>query len=94
MDNHNPLRDIVEKDSNCALCRARKVTEWMHEDGICWVGKCRSCDKWMIVYRYHGEPTMEELEHMKKLSRRLFPNKRWRGTRKTIKDHWHEHIID
>ena len=48
----------------------------------------------MIVLNHHGEPTPKELEHMKIISKKLFPDKRWRGIRRQLKDHFHEHFVD
>jgi len=47
----------------------------------------------MMVLKHHGEPTEEELEHLKAVSMEQFPDKVWRGYRRKIKDHWHEHLI-
>lgn len=78
---------------NCPLCRKEKLTEWLHEDEICWVAKCVTCGEWQIVLTHCGEPTYDELAHLKNISQKLFPNKKWRGYRRNIKDHWHEHFI-
>jgi hypothetical protein len=31
--------------------------------------------------------------NLMKVSENLFPRSKWRGFRRKIKDHWHEHII-
>ena len=45
------------------------------------------------MLNHHGEPTPEELEHLKMVSQRLFPDKKWRGFRRIIQNHWHEHFL-
>ena len=77
----------------CELCKAEKITEWLYEDEVCWIAKCKTCNGWMIVLRHHGEPTEGELQHLQKVSKRFFPDKKWRGFRRVIKDHWHEHFV-
>lgn len=77
----------------CELCERKKITKWYHEDNICWIANCKTCGNPMIVLKHHGEPTEEELSHLKQISQRLFPDKKWRGIRKKIKDHWHEHFV-
>lgn len=79
--------------NSCPLCRREKLTEWLWDDEICWVAKCITCGGWQIILNHHGEPTPEELEHLKTVSQKLFPNAKWRGVRRVIKDHWHEHLI-
>lgn len=77
----------------CPLCRADKITPWIYEDEVCWIAKCKTCGGDMIVLWHHGEPTLKELDHLKKVSQKIFPDKKWRGYRRMIKDHWHEHFI-
>jgi hypothetical protein len=55
----------MAKDPNCELCEAARMTEWYHEDEICWVAACEVCDVPMVVWREHGnEPPEEAVEHM------------------------------
>ena len=37
----------------CELCRAERVTEWFHEDELCWVAECESCSTPMVVWKVH-----------------------------------------
>ena len=85
------MRDM--RDSGCPLCEGERRTRRYHGDEICWVADCSTCHRPMIVYRFHGEPTPGEVEHMSGVSDRLFPGARWRGYRRNIFDHWHEHIM-
>lgn len=83
----------LEKLHMCPLCKADKLTKWYYEDDVCWVADCKTCGIPMIVLKHHGEPNKNELHHLKNISNNLFPRKRWRGFRRDIKDHWHEHLI-
>ena len=38
----------------CELCEAARITEWFHEDDICWVADCEVCDVPMVVWKQHG----------------------------------------
>jgi hypothetical protein len=79
----------------CPLCEAKKITEWKHEDNVCWIARCSSHrDKWIIVLKRHAPfPTPEEHEHMMQLAEKLFPaGTQWRGPN-SIKDHWHFHSV-
>jgi hypothetical protein len=52
-------------DRACELCEAARITEWFHEDDICWVADCEVCDVPMVVRKQHGtEPSDAEVEHM------------------------------
>src|SRR4051812_38959343 len=50
---------------NCDLCEAARITQWFHEDDVCWIAECEICAVPMVVWRGHGtEPPPEELAHM------------------------------
>ncbi|MSO37701.1 MAG: hypothetical protein EXQ69_05550 [Acidimicrobiia bacterium] len=50
---------------HCDLCEAARITEWFHEDDICWIAECEICAVPMVVWREHGtEPEKTILEHM------------------------------
>jgi len=52
-------------DAGCDLCEAARITEWFHEDDVCWIAECEICDVPMVVWRHHGvSPPPEHLEHM------------------------------
>ncbi len=80
-------------DDSCILCRKEKLTHWFYDDHICWIAECKTCGRPMIVLDHHGEPTAEELEHIKQVSKKVFPDKQFRGYRRRIFDHFHEHLV-
>jgi hypothetical protein len=79
---------------SCPLCERKKVTEWKHEDSVCWVARCATHqDKWVIVLKRHASlPTSDEHEHVMQLVEKLFPGKLFRGPA-SIKEHWHIHEV-
>ena len=41
------------------------MTDWYHEDEVCWVADCEVCDVPMVVWREHGaKPPDAAVEHM------------------------------
>ena len=41
------------------------MTEWFHEDDVCWIAECEICAVPMVVWRFHGtEPPEEHRTHM------------------------------
>jgi hypothetical protein len=53
------------KIDGCDLCEAARMTEWFHEDDVCWIAECEICAVPMVVWRFHGvEPPDEHREHM------------------------------
>ncbi len=49
----------------CDLCEAAKLTEWFHEDDVCWIAECDICATPMVVWRHHGvAPPADQLAHM------------------------------
>ena len=50
---------------DCDLCEAAKITEWFHEDDVCWIAECEICAVPMVVWRAHGDqPPAGDLTHM------------------------------
>jgi len=79
---------------DCELCRAEHLTEWKHEDNICWVARCKTHpNQWLIVLKRHtAYPTQEELSHLKKIALKLFPEIHFREGA-SIRDHYHLHSL-
>ena len=62
---HWLTRPTGERSPGCALCAARPLTPWFHQDERCWVADCLICRTPMVVWRRHGpDPSPEEREHM------------------------------
>ena len=49
-------------DPSCDLCEAARLSEWHHEDDVCWVADCEVCGVPMVVWRHHG-PTPPDARH-------------------------------
>src|SRR3954447_24779550 len=59
------MADDLIFDDNCDLCEAARITEWFHEDDVCWIAECEICATPMVVWRGHGKtPPPEQLAHM------------------------------
>jgi hypothetical protein len=49
----------------CDLCEAARITEWFHEDEVCWIAECEICAVPMVVWRVHDvAPPPQTLTHM------------------------------
>ena len=77
------------------------MTEWYHEDDVCWVADCEICDVPMVVWREHGaSPPEDALEHMlarlTEVADRRFGAEGWSVDRvmRQIPDHFHAHARD
>jgi hypothetical protein len=56
---------VTSSSDGCELCEAARITEWFHEDDVCWVAACEVCDVPMVVWKQHGnEPPEADVEHM------------------------------
>ncbi len=54
-----------KRSDDCDLCEAARITEWFHEDEICWIAECEICSTPMVVWRHHGVvPPEDHMEHM------------------------------
>ncbi|HVJ99144.1 MAG TPA: hypothetical protein VNC41_20130 [Acidimicrobiia bacterium] len=85
------------RSDTCDLCEAAKITEWFHEDDICWIAECEICATPMVVWRGHGiDPPAEELSHMhEKLAWVVTENFTFEhyvdDNMRNIPDHYHAH---
>lgn len=43
----------MSSERKCELCEAAKITEWFHEDELCWIAECEICAVPMVVWREH-----------------------------------------
>ena len=51
--------------ATCDLREAARITEWFHEDDVCWIAECEICATPMVVWRHHGvAPPRDHLDHM------------------------------
>jgi hypothetical protein len=58
--------EAFARDPKCMLCQAKKITQWFHEDDVCWIAECDICAVPMVVWRFHGvRPPEEHLAHMR-----------------------------
>lgn len=82
----------------CPLCRLARgfdrVTKVYFEDEKVIVVDCKTCGVPMIVLKRHTVyPTQEEVEHLKSVALKLFPNRRFRAEPRSIKEHFHWHAL-
>jgi len=84
--------------NGCELCEAARITPWHHEDDVCWIADCESCDVPVVVWKRHGaDPDEASLEHMlatlAATADRVLGEGEWRLDRamRQIPDHFHAH---
>ncbi len=85
----------------CELCEAARITDWYHEDLVCWIADCEICDVPMVVWREHGsEPPQEARTHMigrlTEIADQRFGAGGWSldQVMRQIPDHFHAHARD
>ena len=74
------------------------MTPWHHEDDVCWIADCESCDVPVVVWKEHGtEPDEATLAHLlgalSSTADRVLGEGEWRLDRvmRQIPDHFHAH---
>lgn len=80
----------------CKLCQGDIKTKLYHQDDTIIIVDCLThIGTPMVVLKDHKEKISDqEFDHIQNLCKKIFPEKRFRGTGMTeIKGHWHEHLI-
>ena len=84
-------------DPSCDLCEAARITEWFHEDELCWIAECDACGVPMVVWRVHDPRPSDEVRQ--ELHTRLADVMTTRSSdpfwiddnMRSIPDHYHAH---
>ena len=86
---------------DCELCEAARMTQWWHEDDVCWIADCEVCSVPMVVWKQHGNaPPDDAVAHMERELTRVaderFGPGGWSLDRvmRQIPDHFHAHARD
>ncbi len=93
LTNHK-FRELLNRgwQAVCELCLAEPVTKRYHEDSVCWIADCLTCQVPMVTYRWHSSrPRTHEIQYMVKLLSAIGPG-RIEADMKSIPDHWHAHL--
>lgn len=92
------LKNILKRSKKCPLCEAKRKTEWLYSDELFWIARCDvHVNQWMVVIREHKDSINEfEMRLIRNVLDHLLGEKTWsfRGSVGTIKNHWHDHIIE
>jgi hypothetical protein len=81
----------------CELCDAARLTEWYHEDDLCWVAECEACFVPMVVWKTHDPHPPEEVRValsnvLSEIAARHLPEGFWiDDDMRSIPDHYHAH---
>ncbi|CAB4556445.1 unannotated protein [freshwater metagenome] len=95
-DQTGAVSDRVAEES-CELCEAARVTEWYHEDDLCWVAECEACFVPMVVWKRHDPNPPEEVrvvlhQRLGEVAARVLGYEYWIDDRlRTIPTHYHAH---
>jgi len=87
------------KDPNCPLCRLvfdnEVKTKIIYKDMIMTITYCETHrDQPLVVLNDHRElPNPIEMNQIRYICEKLFPNKKFRGYMQSIPNHWHDHLI-
>lgn len=80
----------------CELCDPERVTQWWHQGKTFLVIECKTCHIPMLVLREHGplsEAMLAELQRARRFCKVIFGSDIEFRTPRSIKDHYHEHVI-
>ncbi len=82
---------------NCDLCEAARVTEWFHEDDLCWIAECEVCSVPMIVWKSHDPSPSDEIKErlhatLRRVVEENFVDEIYiDDNMRNIPDHYHAH---
>ena len=88
---------MAERDDGCPLCVAAKITEWFHEDDLCWIAECEICATPMVVWKVHDHRPPDDVkadlhDRLAAVWNRLFDLEHYvDDNMRQIPDHYHAH---
>lgn len=88
---------VVMAVVGCELCEAARLTEWYHEDELCWVAECEACFVPMVVWKRHDPNPPEEVraelhQRLTAIAGPVLAGEFWIDDHlRTIPDHYHAH---
>jgi len=93
-DIFHPEKNTFKKNSECELCNLTKRTEWLYDDENWVICKCKTCHRWMAVYRKHTMfIPINYLIKITEVIRKIFGETiKLRMKQRSIKNHFHFHI--
>ena len=83
--------------AGCELCEASRLTEWYHEDDLCWIAECEACFVPMVVWKRHDPNPPEEVrvvlyQRLTDVADSVLGTEYWIDDRlRTIPTHYHAH---
>ena len=83
--------------AGCELCEAARLTDWYHDDELCWVAECESCFVPMVVWKVHDpvpSPEVRDRLHATLLAvvAERFGHEVWIDDQlRSIPTHYHAH---
>jgi hypothetical protein len=85
-----------ERDDECLLCQAERITHWYLEDDLCWIADCTICATPMVVWKWHGvDPSDEDrvamLARLSATADAVFDGHYFDDNMRNIPDHFHVH---
>lgn len=81
----------------CDLCEAARLTEWFHEDELCWIAECEICATPMVVWKKHDPCPPDDIkailhERLADVIEREFGFEHYvDDNMRNIPDHYHAH---
>ena len=80
---------------DCPLCRHERVTRHYYEDDLIYICDCKTCRVPMVVLKEHRGAVAEgERREILDRVREIFgEGARLRGSMRSIRGHWHDHIM-
>ena len=52
----------MQRDMQCDLCEAARITPWFYEDDLCWIAECEICAVPMVVWRNHDNAPADDVK--------------------------------
>jgi hypothetical protein len=83
--------------TDCELCEAARLTEWFHEDDVCWIAECEACNVPMVVWRTHDPEPPDDVRAVlharlaEVVARHYVDEFRVDEQLRTIPTHYHAH---
>ena len=87
------MENIKYRKEECPYCKEASSISILEATKEFFWDKCKECDNIIVIYKWHNEPTDNEIKEVLKWVKENFPNRAPDFRRKHVRDHFSFELV-